>query len=119
MLAYYTARGNTVNRAPCGRGFESEEMDGTMKHALVTGGAGFLGSHLGDLLLANGWRVTAMDNLITGDTANIAHNAGNPDFRFVRYDVTNYLFLPEKVDWSSTSLHRPAPLTTFSFRFRR
>lgn len=70
-----------------------------MKHALVTGGAGFLGSHLGDLLLKNGWKVTAMDNLITGDTANIAHNVDNPNFRFVHYDVTNYLFLPEKVDF--------------------
>lgn len=69
-----------------------------MKHALITGGAGFLGSHLGDLLLANGWKVTAMDNLITGDTANIAHNIDNPNFKFINYDVTNYLFLPEKVD---------------------
>lgn len=69
-----------------------------MNHALITGGAGFLGSHLGDLLLARGWRVTVMDNLITGDTRNIAHNAGNPDFRFIQYDVTNYLFLPDKVD---------------------
>ena len=69
-----------------------------MKHALVTGGAGFLGSHLGDLLLAKGWQVTAMDNLITGDTNNIAHNVDNPNFRFIQYDVTNYLFLPDKVD---------------------
>lgn len=69
-----------------------------MNHALITGGAGFLGSHLGDLLLGRGWRVTVMDNLITGDTRNIAHNAGNPDFRFIQYDVTNYLFLPDKVD---------------------
>ncbi len=69
------------------------------RHALVTGGAGFLGSHLCDRLLAEGWRVTAMDNLITGDTANIAHHAGDADFRFVHYDVTNYLFLPEKVDF--------------------
>ncbi len=83
-----------------------------MKHALVTGGAGFLGSHLGDLLLKNGWRVTAMDNLITGDTANIAHNAGNPDFRFVQYDVTNYLFLPEKVD---LVLHFASPASPIDY----
>ncbi len=69
------------------------------RHALVTGGAGFLGSHLCDRLLAEGWRVTAMDNLVTGDTGNIAHNVDNPDFRFVHYDVTNYLFLPDKVDF--------------------
>lgn len=69
------------------------------RHALVTGGAGFLGSHLCDRLLAEGWRVTAMDNLVTGDTGNIAPNVENPDFRFVHYDVTNYLFLPDKVDF--------------------
>ncbi|MEI6913974.1 MAG: UDP-glucuronic acid decarboxylase family protein [Armatimonadota bacterium] len=69
-----------------------------MKHALVTGGAGFLASHLGDLLLERGWRVTVMDNLITGDTRNIAHNIDNPNFRFIHYDVTNYLFVDDKVD---------------------
>ncbi|MCC6484455.1 MAG: SDR family oxidoreductase [Armatimonadetes bacterium] len=69
-----------------------------MNHALVTGGAGFLGSHLGDLLLERGWRVTVMDNLITGDTRNIAHNVDNPNFRFIHYDVTNYLFVPDKLD---------------------
>ncbi len=69
-----------------------------MEHVLVTGGAGFLGSHLCDLLLARGCRVTAMDNLITGNVNNIAHNAGNPDFSFIKYDVTNYLYLESHVD---------------------
>ncbi len=68
------------------------------EHILVTGGAGFLGSHLCDLLLAKGHRVTAMDNLLTGNVHNIAHNIDNPDFRFVKYDVTNYLYLDEPVD---------------------
>ncbi|HEX4823334.1 MAG TPA: UDP-glucuronic acid decarboxylase family protein [Candidatus Polarisedimenticolaceae bacterium] len=63
------------------------------KRALVTGGAGFLGSHLCDRLLAEGYRVVAMDNLVTGSTDNIAHLAGHPDFRFVHHDVTNYIFL--------------------------
>ncbi len=69
-----------------------------MQHALVTGGAGFLGSHLCDLLLEKGYAVTAMDNLITGTTDNIAHHQGDSNFRFVHYDVTEYLYLQDKVD---------------------
>lgn len=69
-----------------------------MEHILVTGGAGFLGSHLCDLLLAKGHKVTCMDNLLTGNVDNIAHNAGNHNFKFVKYDVTNYLYLEEQVD---------------------
>ena len=69
-----------------------------MERVLVTGGAGFLGSHLSDLLLEKGCAVTVMDNLITGATANIAHNMGKPDFSFVKYDVTEYLYLKDKVD---------------------
>lgn len=69
-----------------------------MERALVTGGAGFLGSHLCDLLLKNDYEVFAMDNLITGSTDNIAHHLGNPRFSFFHYDVTEYLYLEEKVD---------------------
>ena len=60
---------------------------------LVTGGAGFLGSHLCDRLLAEGHDVIAMDNLITGATDNIAHLAGNPRFHFIRHDVTEYIYI--------------------------
>ncbi len=60
---------------------------------LVTGGAGFLGSHLCDRLLAEGFAVVVMDNLLTGTTDNIAHLAGRDDFQFIHYDVTNYIFL--------------------------
>ena len=63
--------------------------------SLVTGGAGFLGSHLCDRLLAEGHRVTAMDNLITGNLDNIAHLRARTDFEFVHHNVTNY------IDWSS------------------
>src|SRR5436853_1113072 len=63
--------------------------------SVVTGGAGFLGSHLTDRLLAEGHRVIAIDNLITGNTANIAHLAGNPDFQFIKHNVSNFIFLPE------------------------
>lgn len=67
--------------------------------ALVTGGAGFLGSHLCDKLLSEGLKVVCMDNLITGSTNNIAHLAGNDNFIFVKQDVTNYIFLPGKIDY--------------------
>ncbi len=84
-----------------------------MEHVLVTGGAGFLGSHLCDLLLANGHRVTVMDNLITGSVGNIAHLAGNPKFTFVRYDVTNYLFLETKAD---AVLHFASPASPIDYQ---
>jgi dTDP-glucose 4,6-dehydratase len=68
--------------------------------SVVTGGAGFLGSHLVDRLLGEGYRVIAIDNLVTGNTANIGHLAGNPDFLFIKHNVSNFIFLPEeKVDY--------------------
>jgi dTDP-glucose 4,6-dehydratase len=63
------------------------------KRILVTGGAGFLGSHLCDRLLQEGYAVVAMDNLLTGTIDNIAHLAGIPDFRFIQHDVTEYIYL--------------------------
>ncbi len=67
--------------------------------SLVTGGAGFLGSHLCDRLLGEGHRVIVIDNLITGSADNIAHLAGNSDFRYIKQDVTQYLYIPDKVDY--------------------
>jgi dTDP-glucose 4,6-dehydratase len=67
--------------------------------SVVTGGAGFLGSHLVDYLLGRGHRVVAVDNLVTGSVDNIAHLAGNKDFRFIEQDVTEFLFLDMKVDY--------------------
>lgn len=67
--------------------------------SVVTGGAGFLGSHLVDYLLNKGHRVIAIDNLITGRVQNIAHLAGNGNFKFIKQDVTQYIFLSEKIDY--------------------
>ena len=68
--------------------------------SVVTGGAGFLGSHLVDRLLQEGHRVIAIDNLVTGNTANIGHLVGNESFRFVKHNVSNFIFLPEpKIDY--------------------
>ena len=67
--------------------------------SVVTGGAGFLGSHLVDLLLAKGHRVIALDNFVTGTVENIDHLSGNRNFKFVHQDVTEYIFLHESVDY--------------------
>ena len=65
---------------------------------LITGAAGFLGSHLCDRLLAEGHQVIGMDNFITGSQENLEHLAGNPNFLFLRHDVANFIFVPGKVD---------------------
>jgi dTDP-glucose 4,6-dehydratase len=65
---------------------------------LITGAAGFLGSHLCDKLLNEGHQVIGMDNFITGSPDNLAHLAGNVDFLFIRHDVSNFIFVPGKVD---------------------
>ncbi|EEF61495.1 UDP-glucuronic acid decarboxylase family protein [Pedosphaera parvula] len=67
--------------------------------SVVTGGAGFLGSHLTDLLLERGHRVIAIDNLVTGAVKNIAHLAGNSQFKFINQDVTEYIYLDEPVQY--------------------
>lgn len=68
------------------------------KTAVVTGAAGFLGSHLSDYLLAKGYKVIGIDNLLTGNVRNIEHLAGNADFHFIHHDVTNYIYLPGDVN---------------------
>ena len=71
---------------------------GVLMHVLITGGAGFLGSHLCDRFLKEGHSVVAMDNLITGSTDNIAQLSGNERFRFIKHNVINYIYLEEGVD---------------------
>jgi len=70
-----------------------------MPISVVTGGAGFLGSHLCDRLLSAGHTVICLDNLITGNVANIEHLAGHASFRFIKHDVTEYIYLPGAVDF--------------------
>ena len=67
--------------------------------SVVTGAAGFLGSHLTDLLLSRGHKVIGLDNFVTGSVDNINHLGGNPNFRFVQQDVTEFIFLEGPVDY--------------------
>ena len=86
-------------KAPATRSAKSKVASKTTPGSVVTGGAGFLGSHLTDLLLARGHEVISIDNLVTGSVRNIDHLAGNPNFRFICQDVTEFLFLPGRVDY--------------------
>ena len=67
--------------------------------SVVTGAAGFLGSHLTDLLLARGHKVIGIDNFVTGTVDNISHLGGNPHFKFIQQDVSEFIFLNESVDY--------------------
>ena len=77
---------------------------------LITGGAGFIGSHLADRLLAEGHEIVAMDNLATGCRDNIAHLAGNKRFRFILHDVTRYVDVPGPLDAVLHLASLPSPV---------
>ena len=83
-----------------------------MQTAIVMGGAGFLGSHLCDKLLSEGLKVICIDNLITGNVDNIAHLSGNENFSFIKHDITNYIFVPGKVDYI---LHFASPASPVDY----
>lgn len=79
---------------------------------VITGGAGFLGSHLCDYFLEKGHTVICLDNLLTGSTNNIAHLIGNENFRFIKYDVTEYIYLDGKID---NVLHFASPASPIDY----
>ena len=81
-----------------------------MARILITGGAGFIGSHLVDRLLADGHTVVALDNLFTGHLRNIAHLAGHDHFRFIKHDVTEYIYIDGKVDAILHLASLPSPV---------
>jgi len=82
------------------------------KKVLITGGAGFIGSHLCDYLIARGDRVTCVDNLLTGSPDNIAHLMGNRNFSFINLDVTNYIYVADEVD---AILHFASPASPIDY----
>lgn len=83
-----------------------------MPRTLITGGAGFLGSHLCERLLAEGHDVICMDNLITGDMDNIVHLIGRDGFRFVKHDVTEYIYVEGGIDYI---LHFASPASPIDY----
>jgi dTDP-glucose 4,6-dehydratase len=82
-----------------------------MPRAVITGAAGFIGSHLSETLLDRGWAVVGIDNLLTGSVDNIAHLAGR-DFTFVKHDVTNYIYVDGPVD---VVLHWASPASPIDY----
>ncbi len=79
---------------------------------VVTGGAGFLGSHLCDRLLAEGMQVICIDNFITGSPDNIEHLFGNEKFTFIKHDITNFIYVPGEVDYI---LHFASPASPIDY----
>lgn len=82
---------------------------------LITGGAGFIGSHLCDRYLADGHEVIAMDNLKTGSTDNIAHLAGHPRFLFINHDVTHYIYVAGALDRVLHLASLPSPVDYLNY----
>lgn len=80
--------------------------------AVITGGAGFLGSHLCDKFIEKGHRVVCVDNLLTGNLDNISHLFGNEDFQFIKHDVTNFIHVPGNVDYV---LHFASPASPIDY----
>ena len=83
-----------------------------LKTVLITGGAGFLGSHLCDRFLKEGYKVICMDNLITGSLANISHLEKNPDFKFIEHNVSEYIDLKDEV---GLILHFASPASPIDY----
>jgi dTDP-glucose 4,6-dehydratase len=69
-----------------------------MKKVLITGAAGFIGSHLCDRFIKEGFYVIGLDSFLTGSPDNIAHLIGNERFKFIKYDITNFIYIPDEID---------------------
>jgi dTDP-glucose 4,6-dehydratase len=82
------------------------------KTVVITGGAGFLGSHLCDKMIAEGYRVICVDNLLTGNVRNIEHLFGNEDFTFIKHDITNFIHVPGEVHYI---LHFASPASPIDY----
>ena len=82
------------------------------KTILITGAAGFLGSHLCDRLIDEGFRVVGMDNFITGDKANIQHLFEHPNFQLIEHDVTVHIDIQEPIDYI---LHFASPASPIDY----
>ncbi|HNM25797.1 MAG TPA: GDP-mannose 4,6-dehydratase, partial [Saprospiraceae bacterium] len=82
------------------------------KRILITGAAGFIGSHLSDRFLSEGYQVIAMDNLLTGDLANIEHLFKEKDFEYYHHDVTKFIHVPGKLDYI---LHFASPASPIDY----
>jgi dTDP-glucose 4,6-dehydratase len=82
------------------------------ERVLITGGAGFLGSHLADRFLNEGYKVIVMDNLITGDLRNIEHLFKNPDFEYIEHDISNFVYLPGELKYI---LHFASPASPVDY----
>src|SRR3989344_8143401 len=84
-----------------------------MKTVLITGGAGFIGSHLCDLLLEKGFRVICVDNFITGSKKNIKHLKTNKNFILVNHDISNHITVDELLDYV---LHFASPASPIDYQ---
>lgn len=82
------------------------------KIVVITGGAGFIGSHLCDRLLKEGFRIVCVDNLVTGRLGNIRHLLGNKDFKFIKYDVSKYINVKGRLDYV---LHFASPASPIGY----
>src|SRR3989338_10814190 len=83
-----------------------------VKTVLITGGAGFLGSHLCDLMLSKGFRVICMDNFVTGNRENIKHLMNKKNFTFIEHNVTNHIDIKEDIDYI---LHFASPASPIDY----
>ncbi len=83
-----------------------------MQIILITGGAGFIGSHLAERLIADGNKVIVLDNLVTGSADNIKHLLDSPNFKFINHNVSEYIDITERLDWV---MHFASPASPMDF----